>query len=151
MIISKGVNMRITNINKKMYTNLGYDTTNEYVFVKIEDLSKNSHYEILVKCDICGQEKKLMYSKYNKNTKSETVYYSCSQKCSSQKKLDYYIEKYGVRNPSQLDEIKEKQKNTNIEKYGTVSALQNKNVMDKTIKTRRITNPHYNMIENKKP
>jgi len=48
------------------------------------------------------------------------------------------LEKYGVINTSQLEEVKNKMKRTNIEKYGVVYATQSLDVQDKT----KLTNLH---------
>lgn len=133
MLLTKTVNMTVTYVNKKYFTDLNYDTSLKYITVNIKDLSMNSHKLVEVKCDVCGATKMLPYNKYNKNTKHGNVYYSCSILCSTTKKREFFLNKYGVINPSMLTEIKEKQKKTNIDKYGTISALQNKEVRIKSV------------------
>lgn len=54
----------------------------------------------------------------------------------SQKRKKTNIEKYGVENPSQNEEIKEKVRQTNLEKYGVPCSLQNKDVAQKTKRTK---------------
>jgi hypothetical protein len=44
------------------------------------------------------------------------------------------LEKYGVENPFQSEEIKGKIKNANLEKYGVENPQQNKNIKEKTKK-----------------
>ena len=67
MILSKTISIKPSNKNKKYYTNKGYDTSN-IIDVKIEDLPLHSYFKIKVKCDVCGKEKELIYSKYMRNT-----------------------------------------------------------------------------------
>ncbi len=45
------------------------------------------------------------------------------------------LETYGTKFPIQLDEFKEKRKNTNLQNYGVEHPMQNKEVRDKTNKT----------------
>ena len=54
----------------KIILELYNNTDEEYYKIPINKLSKNSHMKIKVKCDICGKEKILTYSKYNKNIKN---------------------------------------------------------------------------------
>lgn len=135
MILSEFVTLSPTGTNVKKYRELGYKfNIGEKVDIKIEDLSENSHIKVDVKCDICGKEKSITYMKYIKNIKNGG-YYSCSQKCSSQKSKNTIQSKYGVDNAFQSKTIKEKIKKTNIEKYGVENPMQNKAIKQKAVDT----------------
>ncbi|MFW6233611.1 MAG: DUF7487 domain-containing protein, partial [Nanoarchaeota archaeon] len=62
-------------------------------------------------CKECGKE--LKFISFNKGYNSY-----CSAKCSGKQSKKAIQEKYGVENVFQLDDIKEKIKKTNLEKYG---------------------------------
>jgi hypothetical protein len=72
----------------------------------------------------------------------------CSEKCSgryylqkrSAGRLKSNLEKYGVENVSQLEEVKNKIKKTNLERYGVENVFQAKEIKEKSIKTLRDRN-----------
>ena len=108
--------------------------------IDVSNLSINSHKKILVKCDICGKQKYLSYSKYNKNTKNQTKKYTCSEKCSTIKKKETNEKKYGDKNYNNI----KKTKNTKLIKYGD----ENYNNRDKFIKTNdNRYGGHFNKLE----
>lgn len=133
MIISNTISIRPSNKNKKYYSLKGYDVSN-LIQVKIEDLPEFSHYKVRVKCDICGKEKDLIYFKYLKNTKNNSIYYACSHKCSINKIMDTFNEIYGCVS-SQHPDIKEKQAKTNLKLYGGKSPQCDKSIKDKSYNT----------------
>jgi len=108
--------------------------------IKTHKISSEGFYDKFLKkenegmCSECGKETKFIdlgkgYHKF------------CSYKCSSnskevkEKKKETCIEKYGVENPSQSEEIKEKIKETCLEKYGTENPSQNEGVKEKIKQT----------------
>lgn len=104
--------------------------------VKIEDLSLNSHKKVEVMCDNCGKIKNVVYQSYNVMTKNNTTEYYCNNKeCINKKRQISIQEKYGVDNVFQLEDVKDKIKETNIEKYGAENPQQNKEIKNKTEKT----------------
>jgi hypothetical protein len=90
------------------------------ITILTNQLSNGSNYKINVICDLCLTKKELVYHKYIKNI-NNGGYYSCSNKCSVDKYKKKMLETYNVINIFQLDEIKEKSKNTRFEKYGDVN------------------------------
>lgn len=119
MITDDTIRITLNAQNIRYYRNLGYKCNpGDSVIILIDHLSSGSNYKINVKCDFCGKEKQLLYHKYLKNTKNNSVKYSCSNKCSVKKYKDTCIEKYGVENIFQLQKIKIKSKKTKFEKYG---------------------------------
>ena len=91
-----------------------------------------NHIEIIPKCSICGH-----------NCKSYIYYFasSCGNiKCSAKIQHQTYINnlhnKYGenINNYAQLEYVKEKTKNTCLQKYGTTSPLGNREIWEQTRK-----------------
>ena len=130
MIIDKTINIK----NKPYYINKGYDKYENFIDVKIEDLRPNSNYKIKVKCDVCGNEKELRYYKYIKNTKLNTVPYTCSHKCSVKKLMNTFNERFGCVS-SQHPDIKLKQTKTMQLLYGGKSPLCDEKIKEKSQKT----------------
>ncbi|MFA5586157.1 MAG: hypothetical protein WDA02_06380 [Saccharofermentanales bacterium] len=166
MILTEKVLMRINNRQKAYYQSLGYITTkrNESIWVNVNDLMKNSHAMISVKCNNCEIIKEIQYSTYNdpylcnkcssikaKKTKMEKYgdeNYVNSEKMISTKREKYndfkditdkikstVKIKYGVDNVFQLEETKKKSKETNLKKYGVENSSQNENIKKKKEQT----------------
>jgi len=161
MIVNEFVEIKVhTRILFKLIE-IGYDVKiGDIVTIKVSELSKSSGQKILVRCDVCGKEKLLSYSDYNRNIKRHNIY-SCSSKCGIVKRektkikkfgKKYYsqtpeydkrkkktcLEKYGVENVFQSEVIKEKIKQTCLDKYGVEFAFQSEIVKDKSKQTNKI-------------
>lgn len=118
MILSKTVKLKINSKTITHYKKLGYDVkVNEIYEIKVEDLTKGSKAEIIVKCDVCGEEKNIEYREYCRNTKNYNIF-CCSNSCSTIKNKETSLKKYGVEHFSKTNEFIEKLKKTTIEKYG---------------------------------
>lgn len=137
MILDKESIVNITSVNIKRYKDKGYENAEigTTINIKIEDLALMSHNKILVKCDICGNEKYLAYQKYNKNITKYNIY-TCSTKCSYIKNKETNIKKYGVEHPLKSKEIMDNLKNTVKERYGVDNVFQMESVKEQT----KITN-----------
>jgi len=125
MIIVETVDIKPSS-NSFYYREKGYifNKKSDIISVYIKDLQKNSTMLVTAKCYYCSNIKNVTYGSYILNTKDHTINFSCSQKCSSQKRKDSNLLKYGVEYVSQLNEVKEKRKETNIERYGVEYATQ---------------------------
>ena len=133
MVLSKKIEINITGRNRTYYINKGYNATlNEMLLIYVKDLPPSSNVIIDVKCDVCGNEKKLIYQKYTKNIRKYNIY-TCSTKCAVIKNKKTNLKTYGTEHPSQSKEIKEKTKNTIKIKYGVDNVFQN-NEIKKQIK-----------------
>jgi len=131
MIITKTVKIRTkSNKNTKIFKSKGYDVDVNYIDVKVEDLPNGSHEKIHVKCEICGNEKEIMYQKYIKNIKNGG-FYACSSKCAQKKVKNTSKEKFGTEYYMQTKEYKERYENTCIEKYGVCHHTQNEDIKNK--------------------
>jgi hypothetical protein len=113
MILNNDI--KVKNSNK--YKKLGYDSTEEYIFIDIKHLSESSRIEIDVKCDYCDTHKKITYKDYNNNIKKCNKY-ACSIKCGRLKSKETNLEKYGVEWYVQTKDFEHKRIETNLEKYG---------------------------------
>ena len=81
-------------------------------------LSKSSHHEIDISCDYCNKLLKVPFKRYNLSTKLINKYACSSIECSNQKIKDVCQVKWGVNNPFQSEEVKEKIKETLLDNYG---------------------------------
>lgn len=114
------------------YKSLGYDIVpGKSIVVETKDLTKGSHVEINVKCDVCNKIKKLSYEKYIRNTKNMTEPYCCCSECGLDKYKKTNFEKYGQSNPAKNEFVKEKKERTNFEKYGCKCVIQNEIINEK--------------------
>ena len=158
MILTERISIKIDSKLDRTYYKLGYYDKSITIgiielYIDVKDLNNSSREYIKVKCDICGEEKEITYYKYLDNIKKYGIY-SCSTKCSSFKnkltKKEKYgdenynnrdksketcLEKYGVENVQQDNDIKEKTNNTNIEKYGNSTLMKNDIIKNKQQKT----------------
>ena len=109
MILSEYVDVKISNNQIKYFKEKGYDIKggNEIISIKVSDLPNGSGCRIKAKCDICGKETEVNFCRYIINTKKLTTYYACSRKCAEEKNKDTLLNKYGVENVSNSQEIKD--------------------------------------------
>ena len=132
-LITKEVEVSITNNTQKYYKDLNYDidslkVKNKYykytmpkgttIIVKIEDLPKGSNVYVTIECDYCGKIYEKQYYDYNKNLDNSYIKKCSCDKCKMIKTQDTMILLYGKSSPLQVDEIKERQQSTNVLKYG---------------------------------
>ena len=120
MIIDNQVDIRIGNKEQiEYYSKLGYQPDwKKIITVKVTHLMLKSNVKLNVRCDVCGVEKTLIYSKYTKNTKNLTDNYCCSNKCSMTKQENTCLEKYGFNYPAQNKDIYAKVLKSCLDKYG---------------------------------
>lgn len=155
MILTEKLLIKLTGTQGNYYNNLGYNCKNgDIIEINVKDMPKGSHNKVNVKCDICGEEKELIYKQYNKNISKYNLY-SCSEKCANFKnkltcKQKYGSETYnnrdgaketclkiyGIESPNKLEEKKEKAKNTCLERYGVEYISQSNIWLEKSKETR---------------
>ena len=147
MIKKKKYEIKISKKNSEWLKNKGYIfNQGDIIIINTEDLPEGSHKKIHVKCDICGNEKEIMFQKYIKNIKNGG-FYACSSKCAQEKVKnttnkkygsDYYMQteeytkrvketslkNYGVEHFTQSDEVKQNQEKTCLKKFGKKTYLQ---------------------------
>ena len=174
MILSEEVEVILNPANLKHFYSLGYTDLNpgNKITVPIEHLTKGSHSIVRVKCDICGEEKELMYRFYLKCfNRNGHCFYTCGSKCGKIKAkktsvnrygVEYYtniekvkktcLEKFGVDNASKNLECKEKRRNTMLEKHGVEYYVLSEDFKQKSEKTSMLNygTPHPMMSDKMK-
>jgi len=131
MLLTKEIELKIKQPNINYYLNLGYDVKyNDIIKIHPDNLPPYSRELIDVKCDVCGNTKKLKYFVYFKNVNKHGIY-TCSQKCCQIKVNKTNKEKYGCDRPIQNKHIREKLEKTNIIKYGYSVCSRNEEIIDK--------------------
>ena len=114
MLITKEIEIRVIPTTVKHYKEYGYNfKCGDIITVDVNHLTESSTYKVLVKCDVCGEEKELSWNKYLKNISKYNLY-TCSNVCSYVKNKKTCLEKYGDESFNN----NEKRKSTNLEKYG---------------------------------
>jgi len=114
MIINEYVEVKVNPNSREYYNSIGYECNNyDILKVKTKELPTGSNIEVDVKCDICHFENRIKFNKYIKNTKNNTIEYTC-KKCSHFKVKKTKLEKYGDENYQNIDKIKK----TKLERYG---------------------------------
>jgi hypothetical protein len=131
MILDSYIKVEVKRANIRFYKEKYSCKVGDFIDVKIVDLPKGTELEILVKCEICGMERMLMYRKYLKNI-NKFGFYSCSSKCSNLKRKNTFIEKYGVDNPNKSDVIKNQKRITCLRKYGVDNPNKSDVIKNKT-------------------
>lgn len=134
MIIDKEIEVKIHRANIRFYKEKYNCKVNDFILVNISDLPIGVTIPLLVKCDLCDNEKKLSYKKYIKNIKNGG-YYSCSSKCSKEKREKTYFKRTGFQHQLQNPIILDKIKSTCISRYGFDNPNKSDLVKDKTRKT----------------
>jgi len=131
MILSKKLNINISSSNITHYSSY-YDDLKigNKLNVNFNELPQFSNTTIKVKCDYCSKENELKMKNYSKYG-----YYDGDYLCKSCKTKKNNLEKYNVENVFQLDEIKEKIKNTINEKYNVDYISQSEIIKEKIVKT----------------
>lgn len=170
MLIDERIELKWSNKIKKYYVNKGYlFTKNSDTFlVKVNDLQEGCNKKIRLKCDYCNELFSKYYYKYIEGR--SIIKKDACDKCKTKKRKDVCKEKYGVENVFQLERVKEKIietqidlygeiysktndrkekiKRTNLEKYGYENPMQNEEVFTKAkntcIKKYGVDNPFKN-------
>ena len=135
MILTKEVEIKITQFNYHRYKRLGYDTNGkEFIIIDINDIGKSSSIKIESECDVCGKIKSLQYRKYNKNI-SHGGYYACSNFCAKNKVENTNLEKYGSKYPLQSSDKMNELKEYFTNKFGVDNPSKTKEVCMKREQT----------------
>ena len=117
MILTRDIDIKISESNYQYYDDLGYDVAiGENIKIPVELMSKGSHYKIFCKCDGCGIEKEVIFKNYIKYDNNWGEYFC--RKCSERKRKETLRKNFGVDYPIQNKKVLNKMKNTLIEKYG---------------------------------
>lgn len=135
MILSERVEINVHTKNVSFLRENGYDVNiGDIIKTDINMLPTKSHILVDVKCDICGEEKKIQYRYYNDSIQ-KYGYYTCSAKCAISKNKRTNLEKYGVENVSKSEIIKEKKQKTTYDNFGVKSPFESSDIKNKIKKT----------------
>ena len=139
IVVSKEVDVKIAPTTMRYYEELGYAIPKKRnkdgklvldrytsIKVKIEHLPKMANVFILAKCDYCGQEKEIRYDVYTRITERGIINRYACQNCMYIKQEESMLKTYGFKKLGSIPEFQEKQKNTNIHKYGVPYYFQTK-------------------------
>lgn len=130
MILSEEVQIKTTGLIIKYYKSLGYDAEHgKTITVKISDLTRSSESIVDVCCDICKSNSRISFARYNKSV-SKLGIYSCN-KCKNFKSRITCLDRYGVENPSQIIEVKEKKELTCMSNYGVRNPSHSSEIKDR--------------------
>lgn len=118
MIITENVKIKISRPTIKYYKSIGFNDIKigDIIEVAVNFLPNKSNIVVEIKCDFCEYSKLELYQAYNRYI-SKDGKYRCI-KCFNKEKFAQIKSEHGVDNLSQITEIKEKIKNTNLKKYG---------------------------------
>jgi hypothetical protein len=132
MLQSKEVYILLTNQNIKHYEQLGYEIPKHKgkngrisvprgtkIIVNVRDLLKGSIVQIEIKCDYCGESFYNDYKTYLNKLNNSLIKKDCCKKCKPIKTKEQNLLKYGVKSTFELNEIKQKSRQSCLEKYGT--------------------------------
>ena len=132
MVEDQMIQVKITASNIKYYKNLGYDIKlGSIIKIPYQCLSNGSHLKIKVICDYCKEEILKDYCNYLNEIKKNIINKDCCKKCHPKKNKEIMLIKYGVENPLQVEEFKNKVIKTNLEKYGVGNSFQREEIKEK--------------------
>jgi hypothetical protein len=139
MLLTKTVKIKWGNRNKNYYISKGYNFTKngDEFEVKIEDVTENnSKVYVDVLCDYCNKNIiNKTYQIYIKQNKNAIINKDCCNDCKPIKIKESNLLIYGVESTNQVSEIRNKQMNTCLEKYGGYSPSCDKDIKKKIIRT----------------
>jgi hypothetical protein len=135
MILDENVSIIANNYIIQYYRYKGYDAkSNEKIIVKVSDLQTTSKTKINVMCDKCGNKKTMEYRRYLKSL-NNGGYYTCSSKCSLEKIKQTNLKNYGKESTFQVEEFKNKSKQTCLENNGVEHPLKSNIIKNKLKQT----------------
>lgn len=131
------VQVRWNSKNKYHFIEKGYKFTKikDYFYADINDLNIGSNSNITYICDYCKNEYEIQYKVYIRKLEKSAIKKDCCNSCQSIKTKESNLLKYGVENPNQRVEVREKTKHTNLERYGFEYPSQSLEVKNRTIQT----------------
>ncbi len=134
MILQKYLEVNITSKNMKYYRELGYNIPKKGIYsIKISDVQNGSKVLEDRKCDCCGKTVTRIHRAWidSFNCYGKDVCANCGKELMKEKVKQTNLQKYGVEYPMQSKEIKQKAKQTTLEHYGVEFAFQDKEIRDK--------------------
>ena len=135
LIVPQTIKVRTNAMTYKHYKEKGYkfEKCGDIIEVDIFDLPKSSNAKVKVVCDICGKEREMRYNCVIGDNEENKLITCGSNFCINKKREDTCTKKYGkgIINAFQVEEVKEKIKQTNLEHHGCENVMQNKEIQEK--------------------
>jgi len=123
MLISKEVEVLVKRGNIRWVGKIYNVKIGDTINIPIDNLPVNSKEYIDYSCDYCGKETGNTYQNYYKNHNKSTIRKDACKECVAEKRKEVVLDKYGVSNISQLDEVKSKKEITCLEHFGVFCNL----------------------------
>ncbi len=131
MLISKKILIKKRgNKNIKYYSDLGYDTSLDEFEVDVTHLTGGSKCLVDIKCDFCDDIVSRKYCLYVNNISSSGLF-ACSPKCARNKTIKTNLDRYGSESATQSKEVRDKTIKTNLERWGVESPSQSELIKNK--------------------
>jgi hypothetical protein len=135
MLTDKTIKVKVSKKNIEHFKKLNIKCNlKDIIEIDPINLNEGSHILVNVKCDICGNEKVLLFQKYIKNIKNGGIY-CCSPKCAQEKVKNTSLKNFGSEYYTQTKEYKKRYKETSLEKYGVEHSSQNEDIKNKGKRT----------------
>ena len=135
LILPQTVKVRIGKRICKYYREKGYEfeKCGDFIEVNVLDLPKKSGTKVKIICDVCGKEAEICYGDFVKYNEENKLITCGSDSCKRKKTEDTCMEKYGSKSPFESKEIQDKIKATWQKNYGEdiTSPFQVENVKNK--------------------
>ena len=118
---------------KKKFQALGYVYTKmgDPLFVQVIHMMKYSKIQVQHQCDGCGEVRSVRIDAYLNNKANNCSTCASYLETTSKKRKATNIEKFGVENPFQSEQLMKKAKETNLQKYGVKNIMQSIDVRQK--------------------
>jgi hypothetical protein len=121
--------------NKKYYTNLGYNIeVKKPCLVKVTDLSKGSTSKVTTICENCSSECENIFKDYWNYTNGFKEPYYCNS-CKKIKSEKTSLENWGYKNPMQSNIVKNRLRESIMDRYGVSWYSKTPDWLDKFKKT----------------
>jgi hypothetical protein len=144
------ITIKINSSNINHFKNIGYNVDlNDIIVPDMHEINKGSHASIKIICDKCNSEKIMEFRVYYKLTKELTDIYLC-KKCSYEKNKKTNLLKYGYEHPMKNQNIVNKLINTNNIKYNRNSASMLDEIKKKIKNTNLLKYNCISPLQNKK-
>lgn len=104
------------------------------IIVDINDIPKNSHIQLLCECDNCKKQYFICYNNWTRRQHKNDGDF-CKDCMVKIKLPQYMLDKYGVKNCANLQDVMNKKKHTNLLKYGNEWAIASDEVKQKITDT----------------
>lgn len=133
MLLDKHIKVKVSNRTKKYFLDKGYIDNSGWFSIYPKDMNSTNRTKVTCECDYCGKINTISWGNYIVQINKNNIY-SC-HKCHFNKTKIEYSKNHGVDNIQLLPSVRNKMKNTNIEKYGTECVFQSEVIKEKIKQT----------------